>query len=114
MCTPGLHLSLGIFDRLYTLLEQACQELDLQLAEQEGAAELGGASFQEYATVLKRLSQLREEHTNETQKATILTQQVTFFSLSVSTPEKDQAVQEARKEAHTAKRQLGTMVINEY
>ncbi len=65
MCFPGLHLSLGIFDRLYTLLEEACQELDLQLAERERVADLGGDSIQEYAIELKRLSHLREQHTTD-------------------------------------------------
>ena len=29
----GLHLSLGMFDRLWTLLEDACTELDLRMAK---------------------------------------------------------------------------------
>ena len=33
VCIPGLHISLGIFNLLFTLLENACHELDLQLAE---------------------------------------------------------------------------------
>ena len=37
VCIPGLHLSLGVFDCLWTLLEEACTELDLRLA-----IELGG------------------------------------------------------------------------
>jgi len=50
------HLSLGIFNRLYTLLEEACQDFDLQLAIREDATGLGGASFQQYAAALKQLS----------------------------------------------------------
>ncbi len=111
MCFPGLHLSLGIFDRLYTLLEEACQELDLQLAGRERVADLGGDSFQVYATQLKRLSQLREQHTTEVQKAAILRQQVTSLSLTVPAPEKNRTVQEARKEAHLAKQQLAATVM---
>lgn len=32
---PGLHMSLGIYDRLWSLLEGACTELDLLLAQWE-------------------------------------------------------------------------------
>lgn len=33
MCLPGLHITLGVFHRLFTLFEDECHELDLELAE---------------------------------------------------------------------------------
>lgn len=33
MCPPALHITLGVFFRLFTLLEDACHELDLEMAE---------------------------------------------------------------------------------
>ncbi len=33
MCLPGLHITLRVFHRLFTLFEDECHQLDLQLAE---------------------------------------------------------------------------------
>ena len=46
---PGLHISLGVFDRLWTLLEDACTELDLLLAEHISV----GCIFDVTATLLE-------------------------------------------------------------
>ena len=32
MCLPGLHITLGVFLRLFTLLEDECAKLDLEMA----------------------------------------------------------------------------------
>ena len=60
MCIPGLHISLGIFNRLYSLLENACHELDLLQAEKDtGAGDTrAGTSFGQYSAALRRLSEL--------------------------------------------------------
>ena len=44
----GLHISLGIFYRLFSLLENECHELDIMVAS-EDCAEKGGASYGHYA-----------------------------------------------------------------
>ena len=49
VCIPGLHLSLGIFNRLYTILENAYHELDLLQAERNGVENLAGTSFGSYS-----------------------------------------------------------------
>ena len=38
VCIPGLHLSLGIFNRLWTLLEEQCKELDFSLATESATS----------------------------------------------------------------------------
>ena len=58
---PVLHLSLGIFNCLYDLLEDACGRLDLELADKLNTAGIGGASFQRYAELLQQLRQLQGE-----------------------------------------------------
>ena len=35
VCMPGLHVTLGIFDRLFELLEEACYQLDVELAKRD-------------------------------------------------------------------------------
>ena len=39
-CLPGLHISIGIFQRLYALLEEECHELDLQIARTQCSQEV--------------------------------------------------------------------------
>lgn len=55
----GLHITLGIFNRLFDLLERKCQELDLALASQQVAQ--GGETFNRYIAALKRHGDLEEE-----------------------------------------------------
>ena len=57
VCIPGLHLSLGIFNRLYTLLENACHALDLLQAERSGVENLAGTSFGRYSVALTSLTE---------------------------------------------------------
>ena len=62
MCIPGLHLSLGIFNHLYTLLEESCEELDLQLAFKTPSTGAGGGeSFEKYSAGLSKLHELEEQ-----------------------------------------------------
>ena len=78
MCLPGLHLSLGIFDQR-ELLEGACTELDLLLAEHiSGGGE--GDTYQQYAAALRKREQLKFTRASEEQHATMLEQLVTLFS----------------------------------
>ena len=63
MCIPGLHISLGIFNRLYNLLENACHELDLLQAETDtGAESQAGTSFGRYSAALRKLTELQHLH----------------------------------------------------
>lgn len=82
VCLPGLHISLGIYDRLWELLEGACTELDLLLAKHTSTGGIGN-SFDEYVASLKKREQLQASlHTAE-QWVTMLDQLVTYFSLYV-------------------------------
>ena len=55
VCIPGLHLSLGIFNRLFSLLENACHELDLLQAEKIGGENTAGTSFGRYSAALRKM-----------------------------------------------------------
>jgi hypothetical protein len=60
VCPPGLHISLGVFFRLFTLLEDACHELDVSVAQRSipGSA---GPSFVQYTDTLQQQSTLRDD-----------------------------------------------------
>ena len=55
---PGLHISLGIFFRLSTLLEDECHELDVTYSLRiQGST--AGSTFNTFTTALRRQSTLR-------------------------------------------------------
>lgn len=92
VCIPGLHISLGVFYRLYSLLEAACHELDLIFAEETGSLNLGGgASFDVYSRVLKDLYQAKEEVEKQTHLLSVLEQLSTFVALTL--PEESPALE---------------------
>ena len=106
---PGLHLSLGIFNRLYELLEDTCEELDLQLASKTSTA-IGGSSFQRYAEMLKQLTQLRTDHEAAVQKQTLLTQLLSYLLVSVTAPDDSLAVTRLRQELASTGQHLSVLV----
>ena len=82
VCLPGLHISLGVYDRLWELLEGACTGLDLLLAEhmQEGGI---GNSYDRFVAALRKREQLQSSLATEEQRATTMEQLATFFSLHI-------------------------------
>ena len=59
MCPPGLHITLGIFLRLFLLLEDSCHELDV-LAEMHGSSEVG-PSYERHVTALRQQRAFKDE-----------------------------------------------------
>jgi hypothetical protein len=62
---PGLHISLGIFYRLFTLLEMDCHKLDLRMARLpggEGAS--AGPSFEDHVSLLQERQALQNAESN--------------------------------------------------
>lgn len=105
MCFPGLHLSLGIFDRLWNLLEQACTELDLHLASITTTEENGNSdsrTFDRYAASLRRLSELKNRLDAEKQTTTLLDQLTTFFSITLVDASTNSSLQRLRSQAMKA------------
>lgn len=80
MCPPGLHITLGIFFRLFTLLENACHELDVA-ALLQGA---GSEAYQQYVTAFRRDVELEEKCDKVRTEIHTLDQLVTFFMVTAS------------------------------
>lgn len=82
VCPTGLHISLGIFYRLFTLLEDACHELAvLNTLQLQGSD--SGATYKRYATALKQQSTLRDNIATVKAQATNLEQLLTLTLLNV-------------------------------
>ena len=58
MCRPGLHITLGIFYRLFCLLEDECHKLDLRIAEEDSIDE-GGTSYGHYVRASEKLKKIK-------------------------------------------------------
>ena len=110
MCIPGLHLSLGIFSRLFHLLEDSCQQLDLELAARDSQIDLGGPTFHRYSSLQNELSELRERQQREHQEATLASQLAAYLTVTVATPATNPTVLQVRQLAYAAQRQAAQTV----
>ena len=111
MCVPGLHLSLGIFDRLWTLLEDACTERDMRMAEaNHGGGGVGTDTFVQYSATLQQRSCLKAQLESQLAHVTVLEQFVTFVTLSLPDPENSEPLLAARREASLARSRAEEMV----
>ncbi len=109
VCLPGLHMSLGIYNRLWDLLEGACTELDLLLAEHTSAG-VGAGTYSEYVTALKKRESLKSSLADKENHATNLEQLVTFFSLASQTSSGNQQLSNLRQEASKARLEVNALV----
>ena len=80
MCIPGLHLSLGIYDRLWNLLCDACHELDLKLAGLGGNDD--GSIFSRYSNAIQRRSTLELEIETQKNYVTLIDQMATYAMIN--------------------------------
>ncbi len=80
VCIPGLHLSLGIFNRLWTLLEKRCKEIDFSLAI-EGASV--GSFPDDSADKLTKWSNLQSEVKTSVQYAAVIADLLTYSTVTV-------------------------------
>ena len=59
VCPPGLHITLGIFYRIWSLLEEGCHELDLELATRTSHNPSDRETFKKYSLLVTQLSEKR-------------------------------------------------------
>ena len=79
---PALHISLGIFDRLYKLYKDACHELDVKLAAAMSAPVQGTDTFMQYSKQIQekgKMTEKMEEILNEAEWYEDLAVQLAFF-----------------------------------
>ena len=101
-------MSLGIFNRLFRLLENSCRQFDIELASIDG--QIGGPTYQRYAAAQNQLILLSERLSREQEEATYLTQGATYLAITIPSPETSPAVQHTRQEASIAQRKASETV----
>ena len=87
VCIPGLHISLGIFNRLWDLLENACTQLDLELAKESDG--MDGNTFERYGQALHKAAVLREQLKVEQQHLVVVCNLATYLMLNLPNPAGD-------------------------
>ncbi len=79
VCIPGLHLSLGIFNRIWKLLENSCQELDFKRSlEVCGASHSVGG----HCSSIQKLSSVRAEIEVQKKYGSVLSEMLTYCVLT--------------------------------
>ncbi|KAL5496757.1 hypothetical protein EMCRGX_G013111 [Ephydatia muelleri] len=77
VCPPGLHIMLGIFSKLFHMLQAVCSQLDLKLAN----VQLIPTNFSKYSQALQRLPLLQADLENAQHAQEVLQQVATYVAL---------------------------------
>eukprot|EP00731_Ephydatia_muelleri_P027139 Em0019g12a len=67
VCLPGLHITLGIFTKIFKLLEDTCHEQDLRLASSSSQIAASSSTFEEYHQEMLRMLSAKEDLTSQIQ-----------------------------------------------
>ena len=113
MCIPRLYLSLGLFNRLWTLLEEACTELGLRLASRRKPwfPVTCGSTFNQYSVLLEKMSSIKLQLESKTSHTRVLEQLAVYISLSVPNPESSEPLKAIRREAGVARQKVDQIVL---
>ena len=79
VCPPGLHIMLGIFTKMFHLLEALCCQLDLELTSQ--TTDFDSSSFSKYSQALQRLPLLQADLETAQHAHEVLQQVATYVAL---------------------------------
>ena len=109
VCIPGLHLSLGIFSRLFELLEEECHSLDLQLAHST-SSDNSESSFTKYSAALAELCRREKELQSHKQHTEAVEQIITYLALTLPDAESNPQLAQCRVGAAAGRMQIQEMV----
>ncbi|KAL5489429.1 hypothetical protein EMCRGX_G018520 [Ephydatia muelleri] len=101
VCPPGLHITLGIFTKMFNLLEAVCCNLDLELALH--ATDVDSSSFSKYSLELQNLPLLQAE-LEEAQQAQENFQQMATYVVLVGGAERNPRAVNLLKQAADKKK----------
>ena len=83
VCLPALHITLGIFYRLFNLLENECHKLDLKSALLRSSVSTT-VSYATYATAMQKVQQITEDTQHLQAQLKDVTQLVSYFTLHLT------------------------------
>lgn len=109
-----MHITLGIFYRLWCLLEGSCHELDLELAKRTSASPTDRTSFKEYSALVKQLIPLSEKKIELVQLTSSLNSVLGDLAIQLPNAESHPLVQALKEESHSAAVKLDKVVYIKY
>ncbi len=104
---PGLHITLL---RLWTLLEEECHQLDLELAKHAAPESTDRNAFAEYSNLVKELTQQEDRRNVLRQHTSALQQSIANLVVQLPNAQANPVVQGLFQETVAAKRQLKDVV----
>ena len=107
MCPPGLHITLGIFQRLFNLLEEECHQLDLSVNENCASS---GSSFIEYQQARSAVKVLEEAKAALRVELNHAQQILALLLLSSPQPHLDGRIQDITRYIHDHTKKIATNV----
>lgn len=110
MCLPGLHITLGIFFRLFTLLEDQCHALDLELAAITNPAAGDRPSYMNYSAWVTKERTLLDSREKVQKEVDMLIQTLSYLALNTNNPSTDPATQAVSKVIREKKKEISKIV----
>ena len=107
---PGLHITLGVFYRLWSLLEEACHQLDLELSKRTAPLSTDRGSFSQYTKVVSDLAKLEEEKNELRPYALNLSSLIAQLGSQLQDPENHLLLTSLGQEAATVTKKLREVV----
>ncbi len=101
-------MSLGIYNRLWNLLEEACHKLDFNLATCDVSASVGASSSSGFS----QLSLLRVELEAQKNLAAVLSDMLTFITLTVEDPCNNPVYDSLKEDVDKAQKLICDKVIS--
>ena len=114
VCIPGLHVSLGIFHKLFKLLQDACHQLDVRAADYSGngvhhsLTAMGGDQYKKYVQAIQELDQKEEEACQQEEIVKNTEQLVTWMCLNETG--NTQVIDKMRHQISESKKQVIALV----
>lgn len=104
---PGLHISQGIFLKIFNLLENACHDLDVKMALIHNGRSTLSPSYTHHVLNLQELNRAKAELDTAMQYLTTIVEHQTYLTVAIGQTNSilanfEEHIKECRKEIKTA------------
>ncbi|KAL5506255.1 hypothetical protein EMCRGX_G007860 [Ephydatia muelleri] len=111
VCLPGLHISQGIFLKIFNLLENACHDLDVKMALIHSGHSTLSPSYTNHVLNLQELNRAKVELDTVVQYLTMLVEHQTYLTVAIGQSNSilanfEEHIDECRKEIKAAEKKV--------
>ncbi|KAL5493971.1 hypothetical protein EMCRGX_G015225 [Ephydatia muelleri] len=111
VCLPGLHISQGIFLKIFNLLENACHDLDVKMALIHSGHSTLSPSYTNHVLNLQELNRAKAELDTVVQYLTMLVEHQTYLTVAIGQSNSilanfEEHIDECRKEIKAAEKKV--------